>query len=274
MSSLVAPGGGVLEPGGAVREELRQRRAILAVLERRLHARETELDAVLTELGGFERRYEEVLGTRYARLFALFTRIDEERERAASPNGAEPRAHDRDGPAAANGYGNGGVNGYAPPGYGRPAPPESARQLFRKLARHIHPDLAPDAAERERRTRLMISANLAYEHGDTEALRSLLTEWENSPDNVQGTGVVADLTRVIRRITQVSARIKTVEAELRQLRDSQRMQLFTEVGAAAGRGTDLLAEMAVELDKLIARTEEELRRLLEDGTLLQAPTWR
>lgn len=260
MSDLVSPGWGVLEPGGAVREELRQRRAILAVLQRRLDRREDQLEAVLAELGGFERRYEEVLGTRYARLFDLFTRIAEERERAVTGDDPPPRARDEpadDDPGVSS-------NGRLP----RSGPtPESARQLFRKLARLIHPDLAPDAAERERRTRLMISANLAYEHGDTETLRKLLEEWEHSPDSVPGTGMMAELTRVIRRITQVQSRIKAVDAELRQLRESQRMQLFTEVGDAAGRGTDLLAEMALELDKLIARTEEELR-LLSDGALL------
>jgi hypothetical protein len=263
VSSLIGPGWGVLEPGGAVREELRQRRAILTVLERRLRTREDELEALLDELGGFERRYEDVLGRRYAHLFGLFTQIAEERERAAG----DGSPHSRDGDTAASGYGNGagnGAGGRLPRGA---PPPESAKQLFRKLARQIHPDLAPDAAERERRTRLMIAANLAYEHGDTETLRKLLDDWEQSPDSVPGTGMLAELTRVIRRITQVNARIKTVEAEMRQLRDSHQMQLFKEVGAAAGRGTDLLAQMAVELDKLIARTEEELRAL-QDGALL------
>lgn len=254
MSDLVSPGWGVLEPGGAVREELRQRRAILAVLQRRLEQRERDLEALLDELGGFERRYEQVLGTRYARLFELFTRIAEAREQALTGEPPPPRGTDAAGAGC---------------GVTEPSrrPPESARQLFRKLARRIHPDLAPDAAERERRTRLMIRANLAYEHGDTETLRKLLDEWEQDPDSVQGTGMLADLTRVIRRIMQVKARLKTVEAELDQLRNSPRMQLFTEAGAAAGRGTDLLAEMAVELDKLIARTEEELRSV-QDGALL------
>lgn len=254
MSDLVSPGWGVLEPGGAVREELRQRRAILAVLQRRLEQRERDLEALLDELGGFDRRYEQVLGTRYARLFELFTRIAEAREQALTGEPPPPRGTDAAGAACAA----------AEPSR---RPPESARQLFRKLARRIHPDLAPDAAERERRTRLMIRANLAYEHGDTETLRKLLDEWEQDPDSVQGTGMLADLTRVIRRIMQVKARLKTVEAELDQLRNSPRMQLFTEAGAAAGRGTDLLAEMAVELDKLIARTEEELRSV-QDGALL------
>jgi hypothetical protein len=257
MSDLVTPGWGVLEPGGAVREELRQRRAILEVLQRRLEQRERELEALLDELGGFERRYEQVLGTRYARLFDLFTRIAEAREQALTGEPAPPRGADAAGAAG------GGCGGPEP----SRRPPESARQLFRKLARRIHPDLAPDTAERERRTRLMIRANLAYEHGDTETLRKLLDEWEQDPDSVQGTGMLADLTRVIRRIMQVKARLKTVEAELDQLRNSPRMQLFTEAGAAAGRGTDLLAEMAVELDKLIARTEDELRSV-QEGALL------
>src|SRR4029450_8616970 len=43
---------------------------------------------------------------------------------------------------------------------------DEAKRLFRQLARRIHPDLAADAAERERRTNLMVAANDAYEQGD------------------------------------------------------------------------------------------------------------
>ena len=50
---------------------------------------------------------------------------------------------------------------------------DDAKRLFRQLARLIHPDLAGDPKERERRTNLMVAANDAYEQGDLAALERL-----------------------------------------------------------------------------------------------------
>src|SRR4029450_12274332 len=72
---------------------------------------------------------------------------------------------------------------------------EDARRLFRQLARLIHPDLAGDPQERERRTNLMVAANDAYEQGDVAALERLLQGWHASPEAVTGRGAAAELER-------------------------------------------------------------------------------
>lgn len=55
---------------------------------------------------------------------------------------------------------------------------KSLQDVFRKLAAALHPDRAPDDAERERRTGLMQRANVAYEKSDLLQLLELQLEVE------------------------------------------------------------------------------------------------
>ena len=166
-------------------EELVRRKAQLHVLTRRLLERERDLAAYRNELHAFETRYRKALGTRYARLDELAERLDETQERVAGPGG-DDHAHGTDGPAER--YPGQGLPGGQNWAWGerepeqeperRPAVAEGAKRLFRQLARLIHPDLAGDAHERERRTNLMVAANEAYERGDEAALeRMLASAW-------------------------------------------------------------------------------------------------
>gem|GEM_PF-2091162 len=56
------------------------------------------------------------------------------------------------------------------------------KTLFRELARRVHPDLATNDGDRERRTRAMAEVNRAYKDSDEAQLRAILGEWEASPD--------------------------------------------------------------------------------------------
>jgi hypothetical protein len=246
-----------LEPvSGTLDRELEHRLAVLRGLEGELTAGEAELERLLDELSVFEHEYNRVLGTRYQRLAELVGAVGELRERAAKGDDGE-REPGEDGPV------DGPVDGIrlddeAP---ARPKPPETARRLFRRLARRIHPDLAADDAERARRTRLMMAANQAYQDGDADRLRELLEDEELGPDGVSGDGPVPDLVRVIRRIGRATKRLDAIRKELRSLHESPMGILLAESAEAGSRGFDLLADMAVELDRLIERTEAELAEL-------------
>jgi hypothetical protein len=137
---------------------------------------------------------------------------------------------------------------------------EDAKRLFRQLARIIHPDLAGDPAERERRTNLMVAANLAYEQGDAAALERLLADWEQSPEAVTGDGVPAELERTVRRIAQVYGRIAAIDEELAELEASAMGWLRRRTEKATREGWDLLAHMVRELDRQILEAQVELDR--------------
>jgi hypothetical protein len=247
-------------------EELVRRKAQLLVVSEELLGRERALAAYREELHAFETRYRKTLGGRYALLDELADRLDELPERGEdAPAG---RADDADeepaGRYPGQGLPGGGQNWdwgeREPEPEPRPVIGEDAKRLFRQLARIIHPDLAGDPAERERRTNLMVAANLAYEQGDAAALERLLADWEQSPEAVTGDGVPAELERTVRRIAQVYGRIAAIDEELAELEASAMGWLRRRTDKAAREGWDLLAHMVRELDRQILEAQVELDR--------------
>jgi hypothetical protein len=248
-------------------EELARRKAQLLVLSGQLLERERGLAAFRGELHAFETSYRKALGARYARLDELAERLDETAQ-SDGHHPAEPDEEDGDGPA--DRYPGQGVPGGQNWAWGEREPdrdPErravvgdDAKRLFRQLARLIHPDLAGDAQERERRTNLMVAANDAYEQGDVAALERLLEDWHASPEAVTGSGAAAELERTLRRIAQVEAGMRRIDEELAELEASAMGWLRRRVDKAAREGWDLLAHMVRELDRQISEAQLELDR--------------
>jgi hypothetical protein len=260
----MAPTRGALEPHpGPGAEELARRKAELLVLAEDLLGRERELAAFRAELHTFETRYREALGARYALLDELAEQLEEGR---AEPEVDQPLDGEPAGPAERfPGQGLPGGQNWAwgerqPEPEPRPVIDETAKKLFRQLARSIHPDLAGDPVERERRTNLMVAANFAYEQGDVQTLRRLLEEWESSPEAVTGSGAMAELERTVRRIAQLNTRMGRIDEELVELEASAMGWLRRRVEKAGREGWDLLAHMVKELDRQILEAQLELDR--------------
>jgi len=250
-------------------EELARRKAQLLVLVEELLGRERAIDAYRAELHDFETRYRKALGRRYARLDELADRLDAARDEAAAD---DPPERDPEDPAErypGQGLPGGGQNWdwgeREPEPEPRPVIGEDAKRLFRQLARIIHPDLAGDPAERERRTNLMVAANLAYEQGDVAGLERLLGDWERSPEAVTGGGALAELERTIRRIAQVQGRMDAIDEELAELEASAMGWLRRRTEKAAREGWDLLAHMVKEIDRQILEAQVELDRRAGGG---------
>jgi hypothetical protein len=271
-----APGALEWHPGPGA-EELARRKAQLLVLSAELLDRERGLAAARVELHAFETRYRKALGGRYARLDELAERLEETAghgEDGGRPDPAE------DGPAERYpGQGLPGGQNWAwgerePEPEPRPVVNDDAKRLFRQLARLIHPDLAGDPVERERRTDLMVAANFAYEQGDVAALERLLEDWHRSPEAVTGSGAAAELERTLRRIVQVKARIAGIDEELAELEASAMGWLRRRVEKATREGWDLLAHMVRELDRQIVEAQLELDRRAAGSDADAAVAWR
>jgi hypothetical protein len=259
-----APGALEWHPGPGA-EELARRKAQLAVLSRQLLERERGLAAFRGELHAFETRYRKALGARYARLDDLAERLE---QTAQADDGEEAGRPGPAGDGPADRYPGQGLPGGQNWAWGerepepepRPVISDDAKRLFRQLARLIHPDLAGDPVERERRTNLMVAANYAYEQGDVARLERLLEEWHRSPEAVAGDGAAAELERTLRRIAQVEASIAGIDEELAELEASAMGWLRRRVEKAAREGWDLLAHMVRELDRQIGEAQLELER--------------
>lgn len=236
-------------------EQLREHLVTLQQLQDRLVERELALALLRQELAVFERRYRKALDSRYRWLEELLLQITKLRGEPSLPPGVDPR----------------GITEHLEPDPPSPEQAATAKQLYRNLARKVHPDLADGPEDRVRRTRLMALANVARDQGDIRALEELLEDWELSPERVLGTGTVPELTRVIRRINQLQRRLTDVERELRDLDGSHLSLLRGDTERAEGRGIDLLGSMASELEKVITQTEDELQQLQARSSSPDAP---
>jgi hypothetical protein len=233
--------------------ELERKHAELAALEAELIPRELDLATLRAELADFERCYLQTVGVLYAELDEIEARIAEAEARRR-PNDA--RAQDEAARARAQAAESSEtVQSSAAP---KPKPSEELKKLFREVAKRIHPDLATNDADRDRRQTLMAEANIAYENGDETRLGRILADWEANPDTVEGDGIGAELIRVIRKIAQIRKRLDDIDAVIQQLNTTQLCQLRGKADDAERQGRDLLTEMALQVEQQIVSAKARL----------------
>ena len=140
-------------------------------------------------------------------------------------------------------------------------PTADAKKAYHDLARLIHPDLALDTGEKERRHGLMAQLNVAFSSGDQAKMDKLAADLRHSPDLVPGDSVGDQLVRVIRQIYQVRARLKELEQERLEAETSERYDLMRRVEAELVEGRDMLAQMGARTEVHIKKSERRLANL-------------
>lgn len=210
-------------------EELEKKKAELAELETELADKELNLATFQAELNAFEKEYMRIIGVRYTELDRIEAQIEEYIALLESTQDFKPS-------------------------------PELKR-LYREVAKKIHPDLATDDESRRRRQCLMAEANIAYENGNLEKLKSILQDWKNSPESIKGEGISFELIRIIRQIAQSRERLKAIQLEIVALEQTDLFQLKTKVVESKKVGQNLLTDMADKLDKKIHSAMKKLEEL-------------
>ena len=243
-------------------EELVIKREELARLEAQLAEQELLLASLKAELAAFEGLYLRRVGILYAELDEWNARLAELRaEQAKTPEAnaeaTEARAQAQESYSAAH-----GEAAETPPFTASP----ELRKLYRESAKRVHPDTATDEADRARRERLMQQVNAAYAAGDEDALRRILADLDASPDAVQGSGVAADLIRVLRQLKQVRNRIAAIELETASTAENDLAKLKAKADVAVAEGRDLLAEMATSVQGRINVTRQQFEMGLAGGS--------
>jgi hypothetical protein len=255
---------------------LQRKLAELAEVESLLAQRELELHTLRGSLLTFEKQYEVAVGEKYAQLDELRMQIAElspppagatKSEGDASAKGqaasgpapsAKSRARRRDKgakPAAA-------ATSSKPADF---APSKTLKQIYRDIAKALHPDLADDDNGRAHRHEFMSRANQAYEAGDEAKLLAVFEEWEHSPESVPGDGAGADLVRVIRKIDRAEQRLFAIAREMEQLQTSGLFGMKMMSDEAVQFERDLLAEMTARVDADIEVAKQVLARLEQQG---------
>jgi len=238
-------------------EELVAKREELARLEAQLADQELVLASLKAELAAFEGLYLRRVGVLYAELDewnALLAELRAEQAGTteAKAEASEARAQAEEAYSAAHGEAA-AVQPFTPS-------PE-LKKLYREAAKLVHPDTATDEADRARRERLMQEVNAAYAAGDEDALRRIIAAFDASPDVVQGSGIGADLIRVLRQLKQLRDRIATIEQEIASLSETDLADLKAKADLATVEGRDLLEEMAasIQVRVIVVRHEFEMK---------------
>ena len=235
----------------------------LGELEAKLIQRELDLATFQAELNSFEREYIRIIGSRYAELDKIEAQIAEyfanlnPNNSEAQKNAEKARAKAQESDWAA------GETTASRETSKEFKPSDCLKKLYREVAKCIHPDLTTDEKERSKRQQLMAEANQAYQDGDEERLRTILSEWECSPESIKGEGIGANLIRTIRKIAQVQDRLRNIEKQIQILKISDLFQLRLKVITAKEQGRDLMGEMAVQLDEQISRARSHLAKIIQ-----------
>jgi hypothetical protein len=244
-------------------QELAKKEAELSRLQSLLADKELSLTALRTELSAFEQTYIRTVGKRYAELDEIEAMIAEyvARMQPENVNAGNAASQARSQAQASRAAFDGSLA--ARTITSKSSQSQTLKNLYREVAKRIHPDLAIDSTDRIQRERLMTAANRAYEEGDETRLRAILEEYESSPESVRGDTPGAELVRVIRKIALVERRLAEIEEAVLNLEQSDHFKLKAKVDQATAEGRDLLREMAATLDSQIGVSRERLRSLSE-----------
>lgn len=130
------------------------------------------------------------------------------------------------------------------------------RDLFRRLAKQYHPDLATDEDEKKRHEKVMSEINQAYSAKNLGALEALAKRKEQ-PVELSPTPA-AELARLTVELRQLETMIFDIEQTIRELDLSAAMQMRSELRADQAEGRDSLGVLESELRARIAELEEQV----------------
>lgn len=236
------------------------REAEFEALSRELAEKEFELATLENKLSAFEKRYARTIGILFAELDDLEKEIAKELSRL-HPDEEYKQGFQRAERKAKTS--KDAVNERISQSEKKPfSPSEELKNLFRKVAKAIHPDLATDEHERAYRNSLMVRANEAYKNGDIEALEQILNEWEHRDEkSFSKEAQPSQLDQLEQKILQVKMRMKEIERRIAELKQSELCQLMIKVEQAETEGRDLLGDMAKDLQYQIQSAKTLLESL-------------
>jgi hypothetical protein len=135
------------------------------------------------------------------------------------------------------------------------------RDLFRRLAKRYHPDLAQEGEDKKVFEKLMSEINQAYMAKDLKALEALAQS--NSPNSGGGSRLpAAELARLKLELRQLDAMIFEIEQTIRELDLSPAMQMRGDANDGRPHRRDFLRETEADYR---ARIEDLRERLLAMG---------
>lgn len=238
--------------------ELGKKQRVLERLKEKLAFQEAAMTELRAELEQFEANYTMEVGRLYADLDEIEAQIAEEEvklvpdDEEIKKRAEELRKRAAESAASAENAANCSF---------KFQPNAEAKKTYHNLAKIIHPDLALDAGEKEKRHALMAKLNDAYSAGDQNRLNKLVEDFRDSPDLIMGDTIGDQFVRAIRQIYQIKNRLKELREERLVLELSELHALRGKVRAEMLEGRNLIKIMAERTKTLIKKSERRLANL-------------
>ncbi len=239
-------------------KELNKKQLMLERLKERLADREEEMTDLRAELEQVEANYTMVVGRFYAELDEIEAQIAEEELKLVPDDEEiikkveEARRRAENSAAAADEAQNSN---------NKWNPTPEAKKAYHKLARLIHPDLAFDSDERERRHVLMARLNDAYSDGNQNLLDKLVEEYRDSPDLISGDSIGDKLVKSIRQISQVTVRLHQLKHEKIEAEKSEAFNMREKLREEKLLGRDYFKQSSERTKTMIMKAERRLLTL-------------
>lgn len=231
-------------------------------LSKELAEKELELATLQNELASFETRYARTVGVYFAELDRLDREIARELARLHPEESYQQGYRRAEKKAQTSQEAVDRKLEKEPKTFN---PSEELKNLFRKVAKTIHPDLATNEEERAYRTELMARANAAYRDGDAAALEKILYEWEHRDEmKTQAEKQALELDGLDQKIARIQRRLAEIQRKIDEFQKSELHQLMLKVKRAEEQGQDLLSEMAANLQPQIRAAQKYLNHLKQE----------
>ncbi len=238
--------------------ELHKKRKVLERLKDKLAFREAAMTDLRAELERFEANYTAEVGRLYADLDEIEAQIAEEEVKLVPDDEEIKKRAEELRQRAAESAQNAENAGNCSFKY---QPTAEAKRAYHNLAKIIHPDLALDAVEKEKRHDLMAKLNDAYAAGDQNRLNKLVEDFRDSPDLIMGDSIGDQFVRQIRQIYQIKNRLKELQAEQSVAELSELYILREKVQAEMLEGRNMIKQTAERTKTLIKKSERRLANL-------------
>lgn len=253
----------------SAQEKLARLRHEITQAQDKLFEAEAELADRMAEVHAFEARFESRLGKLIDQLAAIEAELNEYLRRI--------RAY-REEQVFGTGYASVEEQyrrTWQVPPPSAPRPPDQPlapatevefKKLYRLLARRYHPDLANDEADRAYRTEKMQAVNDAYAARSMVELAALAAEAKTDATGRQFALGRTDDERIAAlqaELARYRRRLREIELEMENLHNRPSVELSLEIKLARRRGRNLMAEIAADLERKIARKTAE-RDMIKD----------
>lgn len=238
--------------------ELNKKKRVLERLKDKLADAEEEMTELRAELEQFEAQYTMEVARFYAELDEIEAQIAEEEVKLVPDDEEIKKRAEELRKRAEESAANAEKDAHCTQNW---RPTAEAKKAYHNLAKIIHPDLALDAHEKQKRHELMAKLNEAYSAGDQNRLNKLVEDFRDSPDLIRGDSIADELVRAIRQIFQIKNRLKELREEKLKAELSELYVLREKVQKEMREGRNLLKQMAERTKTHIKKSQRRLENL-------------